>query len=73
MIRLTDLARLPHAVWTMRRERGLTQEQLGAKIGKTEMTISLLELGKNACKLDTLIRIAHALGYDLALIPREDA
>lgn len=73
MIRLTDLTRLANAVWTMRRKRGLTQEQLGARIGKTEMTISLIELGKSGCKIATLIDIADALGYDLALVPREDA
>lgn len=72
MIRLTDLTRLANAVWTMRRCRGLTQEQLAAKAGVTGMTISLIELGKSGCKLATLIRIADALGYDLALIPRSD-
>lgn len=73
MIRLTDLTRLPNAVWTMRRGRQLTQKQLAAQAGLTDVAISLIELGKSSCKLATLIRIADALGYDLALVPREDA
>jgi transcriptional regulator with XRE-family HTH domain len=73
VIRLTDLGRLANAVWTMRRRRRLTQEQLAERVGITGMAVSLIELGKSGCKLATLIRIANALGYDLALIPREDA
>jgi transcriptional regulator with XRE-family HTH domain len=73
VIILNNLDRLANAVWTMRRGRRLTQQQLATRIGKTEMTISVIELGKASCKIGTLIEIANALGYDLALVSQEDA
>ena len=54
-----------------RRRARLTQQQLADRIGVTNMAISLIELGKNRPAHDTLARIADALGYDLALIPKE--
>ena len=73
MIRLSELTDLGRALWDMRRGAHLTQKQLAAQVGVTSMAVSLAELGKSSVKLSTLIRLANACGYDLALVPREDA
>jgi transcriptional regulator with XRE-family HTH domain len=46
----------------MRKERGLTQEQLGSKVGVSYAYISMLESGsKKNPSLDLLKRLAKAL------------
>jgi len=84
-----------------RKAVGLTQQQLGDKIGTTNVAISQFENGKTVPGVATVVDLANALGvgygvlfgdplamaehavaqvraevralgYDLALIPRED-
>ena len=50
-------------VW--RKYRGLTQQQLGEKVGVSKEYISLLEAGKRAGTLDIQKNIAMALNIDL--------
>ena len=50
-----------------RRARGLTQAQLGAKIGRRQATISKLEKGEPATQLSTLFDVLAALGLELAV------
>lgn len=63
---------LRHQIRAARQHRGLTQIQLGdlANIGPGR--ISELETGRVGIGMITLLRLAAALGYDLALIPWED-
>lgn len=56
------------------RERlGLTQAELGEKMGTTQPTIARLEAGGVTPSLDTLHRAADALGLELVVDFRERA
>lgn len=46
-------------------ERGLTQIELGAAIGKDQGTISRMERREQGCTLEQLGRLLGALGWDL--------
>lgn len=48
----------------IRKERGLTQEELAELCGTSVSYIGLLEIGKNIPKLSTIERIANALNVD---------
>lgn len=97
-----DQHRFGDAIRLRRRALGLTQLDLGGKIGVTNAAIGQFESGKTSPGLATVAALAdalgvplgvlfgdrlalaehaaaqvraevRALGYDLALIPREDA
>jgi transcriptional regulator with XRE-family HTH domain len=53
-----------------RRELKLSQQAVADLIGTAQSAISELEVGARP-RLGTLIRWAHALGYDVVLVPRE--
>jgi HTH-type transcriptional regulator/antitoxin HipB len=53
-----------------RRARGLTQSQLGEKIGRRQATISKLEKGEPATQLSTLFDVLSALNMELSLVER---
>ena len=50
---------------TLRREKGLTQEQLAERIGVTRRTISRWETGSNMPDLDILIELSDLYAVDL--------
>jgi len=52
-------------VKTLRKQSGLTQADLGEKIGRTAEAISNVETGKSLPSLDTLIAVAEALSVPL--------
>jgi transcriptional regulator with XRE-family HTH domain len=52
---------------------GLTQQEIAGRTGIVRPNITRALNGKHMPTLKTLACVAHALGYDLALIPREDA
>ena len=56
-----------------RRARGLTQAQLGAKIGRRQATISKLEKGEPATQLSTLFDVLTALNLELVIGDRSKA
>jgi HTH-type transcriptional regulator/antitoxin HipB len=56
-----------------RRARGLTQAQLGAKIGRRQATISKLEKGESATQLSTLFDVLTALNLELVIGDRGKA
>lgn len=62
-------------VRTIRKRRGLTQAKLAELIGRLPNAVSALECGKNLPTLDTLDRIAEALGVPMRdfLAPVEEA
>jgi len=95
-----DLVQLGHAVREARKAAGLTQPELGAKLGISAVAVSQVEKARTAPALAKVAAIAdalgvsigvlfgdplacaehavaqvraevRALGYDLALIPRE--
>lgn len=51
---------------------GYTQRQLAAEAGLYQAQICDWLHGNRSMDTTSVIRLAHALGYDLALIPRED-
>lgn len=56
---------------TARQEANLTQEQVSLRTGIRIATISEIEQGHRAALIDSLIRIADAIGVDLADLVRK--
>jgi len=56
-----------------RRARGLTQAQLGARIGRRQATISKLEKGEPATQLSTLFDVLAALDLEFVIGARSSA
>ena len=50
-----------------RMDRGLSQEKLAELVGTSHSQISRIESGRHRTNLDTLSRIAHALGLRMVL------
>ena len=69
-----DLARTPKQTGThIRRRRkhlGLSQRELGDRAGLRQETISLIENGNAATRLDTLLAVLAALDLELQIAPR---
>jgi len=54
----------------LRKEKGMTQEELAEKSGSTQQRISLIEKQERSPTLKTLCNIAKALDVDIKFIPR---
>lgn len=71
---MKDLARDPRQVGNLvrraRKKQGLSQSQLGDKAGLRQETISLVETGHPAAKLQTILGILAALDLELRIVPR---
>lgn len=52
-----------------RHNRGMTQKELAQAACLTQSVISRLESKKATPQLDTLLKVAAALGCDLAVVP----
>ncbi len=63
---------LAHNILTLRRKKNLTQEQLAFESNTTNKCISDLELSKRNVKLDTVTRIAHALGVTVSYLTKDN-
>ena len=63
------MAHLAHA----REDQGLTFAEIGQRSGCHLQQVHNWINGGSECRARRLFKLAHALGYDLALIPREDA
>ena len=74
---MKDLARDPRQVGNLvrraRKKQGLSQSQLGDKAGLRQETISLIETGHPAAKLQTILGILAALDLELRIVPRSKA
>ena len=62
---MTATERVAARVAEIREQRGLTQEALAAKARLNRVTLARLERAMHPPNLDTLERIARALGVDL--------
>jgi len=71
---MTDLARNPQQIGNLvrrtRKKLGLSQNQLGEKTGLRQETISLIETGNPAAKLETILAVLAALDLEFRIVPR---
>jgi transcriptional regulator with XRE-family HTH domain len=72
--RLEPYYRLANQLILLRKKRGLTQQELAARVGTTQAVISRLENVTVHCSLELVIRLAEALGASLGILlsPLED-
>lgn len=67
---MTDsCAKIINQLIALRHHRGLTQQELADACCLTQSVIARLESKKTTPKLDTLLKIASALGCDLTIQP----
>lgn len=71
---MSDLARDPKQMGTIirraRKRQAWSQLQLGEKAGLRQETISLIETGNPAARLETLLAVLSALDLELHVAPR---
>lgn len=51
----------------LRKKQGLTQTELGRRVGLDQKKVSLLENGNPNLRMDTLFRLLSSLGYCMSL------
>lgn len=69
-VRMQDM---PNRILELRRAAGLSQEELGFRIGVSKMQISGMERGKREITLTTMRKLADVLGVDTVdILGRED-
>lgn len=71
---MAELARSPeqigNAIRRARKKRGMSQAELGEKTGLRQGTISLIEKGHAAAKLETILAVLSALDLELRISER---
>lgn len=71
---MLDLARTPRQVGNLirsaRKKRGLSQAQLGDRAGLRQETVSLIETGNPAARLETILALLAALDLEFLIVPR---
>ena len=71
---MSDLARDPRQLGNLirraRKRQAISQGALGAKAGLRQETISLLENGNAAAKIQTILAVLAALDLELRVAPR---
>lgn len=71
---IQDLAREPRQLGKLvrnaRKRRGISQAELGEQAGLRQETISLIETGHPAAKLQTILSVLAALDLELRIVPR---
>ena len=69
-----QLARTPQQIGNLiqrtRRNRGMSQSDLGSRTGLHQSTISLIEQGNAATKLGTILRVLSALDLEFRITSR---
>lgn len=71
---MSDLARSPRQlgnfIRSARKKKGLTQTELGNRVGCRQETISLIEAGNPATRIDTLLGLLAGLELEIRIAPR---
>jgi HTH-type transcriptional regulator/antitoxin HipB len=71
---VADLARDPkqigNSIRRARKKRALTQKELGNKAGLRQATISSIESGNPAAKIESLLAVLSALDLEFQIAPR---
>ncbi|MDO8875349.1 MAG: helix-turn-helix domain-containing protein [Pseudolabrys sp.] len=69
-----DVARSPQQLGNLiartRKQRGWNQTQLGGQAGIRQKTISQIETGNPAARLDTILSVLAALDLEIRVAPR---
>lgn len=69
-----NLARTPKQIGAcirlQRKRRGLSQRELGDQTGLRQETISLIENGNAATRMDTMLGVLAALDLEFQICPR---
>ena len=55
---------------TARKSRGMSQRELGARVGLTQAQISKIEGGRVDPRLSSTVELARGLGVEVMLVPR---
>ena len=63
-----NIAKIGKLLQTLRKEKGITQEQLAEQVGVTRRTVSRWETGSNMPDLDVLIELSDFYAVDLRKI-----
>ena len=63
-----NIAKIGKLLQTLRKEKGITQEQLAEQVGVTRRTVSRWETGSNMPDLDVLIELSDFYVVDLRKI-----
>ena len=71
-MKVGDNMNLGDNIKKIRKEKGLTQKQLGEKLGVSQAAIGQFESGKQNLKIDTLHKIAEALNVAIQDIVSDD-
>ncbi|MEQ8399275.1 MAG: helix-turn-helix domain-containing protein [Gammaproteobacteria bacterium] len=71
---MSDMARTPKQIGNLirrtRKKRDWSQTELGTKTGLRQETISLIETGNPATKLETILAVLAALDLEFRIAPR---
>ena len=71
---MNDLARTPKQIGSIirrnRRRLGMSQRELGDRVGLRQETISLIETGNPATRLDTMLSVLAALELEFQVAAR---
>ncbi|MBK6896840.1 MAG: helix-turn-helix transcriptional regulator [Alphaproteobacteria bacterium] len=71
---MAELARSPeqigNALRRARKKLGMSQSELGEKSGLRQETISLIEKGNPAAKLETILAVLSALNLEIKITQR---
>ena len=71
---MSNLARAPKQIGTLirrnRKRLGLSQSELGERAGLRQETISLIETGNPATRLDTILAVLAVLDLEFQMAPR---
>lgn len=74
---MNDLARDPknigNAIRRERKARRWSQQGLAAKVGVRQETVSIIENGNSATRIDTLLSMLAALDLEFQIAPRSRA
>jgi HTH-type transcriptional regulator / antitoxin HipB len=71
---MSDAARDPKQIGNLirssRKQKALSQKQLGEKVGLRQGTISLIETGNSSIRIGTLLAVLAALDLEFQVAPR---
>lgn len=65
---LKERLRIGKRIADLRKEQGMSQKQLGEAVGMHQPNIARIENGQYSTSIDTLARIADALGRHIDLV-----